>query len=115
MAIGIGVRRVRGLWLGTGELKRSTRPYCERGDEQLVNRHKLAPEFEMQHGSAHSQETSWVAWVLREATRPRQENQRRPERHRFLRILRGYLLIRAAPLRVGGALSPYRTSHSVAM
>ena len=74
----------------------------------------LPPEFEMQRVS-QSQKHSWVAWVLQEATRPKQENQRRPERHRFPRILGGYLLIRAAPLRVGGALPPYRTSHSVAM
>ena len=97
MAMAIAVRRVRGLWSGTGSLKRSTRPHGKRGDEQFVNRHKLAPEFEMQPGSAQSQEEFLVAWVLREATRPKQENQRRRERHRCPRILRGYLLICAAP------------------
>jgi len=56
MAINIGVRRLRGFGLGTGWLKRSARPYCQRGDEQFVKRHKLAPELEMQHGSAQSQE-----------------------------------------------------------
>ena len=45
MAIGIGVRRLRGLGLGTGWLKRSARPYCQRGDEQFVKRHKLALEL----------------------------------------------------------------------
>lgn len=39
----------------------------------------LPPEFEMQRVS-QSQKHSWVAWVLQEATRPKQENQRRPEK-----------------------------------
>lgn|SRR6266852_5911257 len=48
-------------------------------------------------GQRSRRKNSWVAWVLREATGPKQENQRRRERHRFPRILRGYLLIRAEP------------------
>jgi hypothetical protein len=115
MAIGNHVRPGRGFWSGTSWLNRSTRPHCKGADEQFVNRHRLVPELETQHGSAQSQENflGSLGFVRRQ---PRgKENQRGVTGYKFSRILREYSLIRRAPLRVGGALSPYRTSHSVAV
>jgi hypothetical protein len=53
MAIGIPVRPVRGALVGNGLAQAQHR--AKRGDEQLLNCHKLAPEFEMQHASPQSQ------------------------------------------------------------
>jgi hypothetical protein len=47
--------------------------FASAGDERFVNRHKLAPEFEMQHGSAQSRETFLGGVGLREATGPKHE------------------------------------------
>jgi hypothetical protein len=115
MAIGIGVRRLTGLGLGTGWLKRSARPYCQRGDEPVVKRHKLALELEMQHGSAQRRKNSRVAWVLREATRAKAGEPKKAREVRFPRILKGIGVSAQSFVRVGEASSPYRTSHSVAM
>ncbi len=81
-----------------------------------ADRHKLAPEFEMQHGSAQSPE-KFLGSVGLEGSNWAKAGE--PKKAREAQIPADSQRVFAHPCRasaeLAGALSPYRTSHSVAM
>ena len=66
-------------------------------------------------GQRSRRKTSSGAWVLEGGNSEESRTKEGSRGYNFSGILTEYLLIPAAPLGDGGAWSPYRTSHSVAV